>query len=57
MAAAATSDTFLFYNLLFCDDSLERVPAVAVVGATKEFKKKNLSPVLPGLTVLILTVC
>ena len=39
---------FLFNDLLFCDDSLERVPAVAVEGATqKKYERKKIS-VLPS---------
>jgi len=43
----------LFNDLLFCDDSLERVPAVAVEGATqKKIRKKSQFCPPPGLTVL-----
>jgi len=39
----------LFNDLLFCDDSLERVPAVAVEGATqKKIRKKKKISVLPS---------
>lgn len=51
--AAATSVPFLFNDLMFCDDSLERVPAVAVEGATqkKSERKKNLSSALPSASL------
>jgi len=45
----------LFNDLLFCADSLERVPAVAVEGATqKNIRKKKKSQFCPppGLSVL-----